>query len=169
MQRRSVGNPVRTQDVMTSEADRNGESPRRLVRASPETEPRRGRAWFGEPKSAVWIVLAAIVLVGGGLKLRWGLRARKSVSRLRESGVSPEQIEAVAEFGRSGAWELFRIFSSVESEPSRLAAGRALARLWRDDHLVAEEEQAVVRRGFSVTWKAPNDTHGRSAPAFPSQ
>ena len=35
-----------------------------------------------------------------------------------------------------------------------MAAGRALARLWRDDQLVAEEEKAVVRRGFAVTWGA---------------
>ena len=71
-----------------------------------------------------------------------------------EPDATLDQIEAVAEFGRAGAWELLRIFSSAESEPRRLAAGRALARLWRDDQLVAEEEQAVVRRGYSVTWKA---------------
>ncbi len=35
-----------------------------------------------------------------------------------------------------------------------MAAGRALTRLWRDDQLVAEEEQAILRRGYSVTWRA---------------
>ena len=41
-----------------------------------------------------------------------------------------------------------------QSEPARLAAGRALARLWLLDQLVAEEEKAVVRRGYTVTWSA---------------
>ena len=47
-----------------------------------------------------------------------------------------------------------RIFSTAQSEPQRQAAGGALARLWRLDQLVAEEEQAVVRRGYTVTWSA---------------
>ena len=65
-----------------------------------------------------------------------------------------KQIEAVAEHGRAGVWELMRIFSSAQSEPQRQAAGGALARLWLLDQLVAEEEQAVVRRGYTVTWSA---------------
>ena len=64
------------------------------------------------------------------------------------------EIEAVAEHGRAGVYELLRIFSSSPSEPARLAAGRALARLWLLDQLVAEEEKAVVRRGYTVTWSA---------------
>src|SRR5438270_10066825 len=113
-----------------------------------------GRNWLAEPKAAVWIVLAAVVLIGGGRRLLWAWRARRAVARLGEPDVTPAQIEAVAEFGRSGAWELLRIFSVTESEPRRLAAGRALARLWRDDQLIAEEEQAVLRRGYRVTWTA---------------
>ncbi len=112
------------------------------------------RNWLREPKSAVWMVLAAIVLIGGGRRLLWAWRARKAVARLADPDVTPEEIEAVAAFGRAGAWELLRIFSTTESEASRMAAGRALARLWRDDQLVAEEEKAVVRRGFAVTWGA---------------
>jgi hypothetical protein len=100
------------------------------------------------------MALAAVILIGGGRRLLWAWRARKAVARLGEPAVAPEQIEAVAEFGRAGAWELLRIFSSTESEPRRLAAGRALARLWRDDQLIAEEEQAVLRRGYTVTWSA---------------
>jgi hypothetical protein len=100
------------------------------------------------------MALAVIVLVGGGRRLLWAWRARKAVARLSEPGVTPEEIEAVAAFGRAGAWELLRVFSTCESEPIRTAAGRALARLWRDDELVAEEEQGLVRRGFSVIWKA---------------
>jgi hypothetical protein len=100
------------------------------------------------------MALAAIVLIGGGRRLLWAWRARKAVARLANPAVTPDEIEAVAAFGRAGAWELLRIFSTTESEAARTSAGRALARLWRDDQLVAEEERAVVRRGYAVTWRA---------------
>jgi hypothetical protein len=100
------------------------------------------------------MALAAIILIGGGRRLLWAWRARKAVSRLSESGVTPEEVEAVADFRRAGVLELLRIFSTSESEPMRTAAGRALARLWKYDELVAEEEQALVRRGYVVTWSA---------------
>jgi hypothetical protein len=165
MQRRSMAIRVLAQTEETSESGRTGESRRRPGGRGGASGPNSGRTWFGEPKSAVWIILTAVVLIGGGRKLRWAWRARKAVARLGEPGVTPEQIEAVAEFGRAGAWELLRIFSSAESEPRRLAAGRALARLWHDDQLVSEEEQAVLRRGYSVTWKArrryPRSLHAR--------
>jgi hypothetical protein len=112
------------------------------------------RDWLKEPKSAVWMALAVIVLVGGGRRVLWAWRARRAVSRLSDPAVTPQEIEAVAAYGRAGAWELLRIFSTSESEPIRAASGRALARLWRDDELVAEEEQALVRRGYSATWTA---------------
>ncbi len=112
------------------------------------------RDWLREPKSAVWMALAVIVLIGGGRRLMWSWRVRRAVARLQDPAVTPEELEAVADYGRAGAWELLRIFSTAESEPIRQAAGRALARLWRDDQLVAEEEQAVVRRGYAVTWTA---------------
>ena len=73
---------------------------------------------------------------------------------LGDANVNPQEIEAVAEFGRTGVWELMRIFSTSQLEPQREAAGGALARLWHLDQLVAEEEQAIVRRGYSVTWHA---------------
>jgi hypothetical protein len=100
------------------------------------------------------MALALIVLIVGGRRLLWSWRARKAVSRLQDPSVTPEELAAVADFGREGAWELLRVFSTSESEPIRSAAGFALARLWRDDQLVAEEEQALVRRGFAVTWTA---------------
>jgi hypothetical protein len=100
------------------------------------------------------MALAAIILIGGGRRLHWAWRARKAVARLSDPRVTAVEVEAVAEFGRSGVWELLRIFSTSESEPMTLAAGRALARLWKHDELVAEEEQALVRRGLAVTWKA---------------
>ena len=130
------------------------ETARRAGSRAPEDRAIPRRNWIREPKSAVWMALAAIVVIGGGRRLLWAWRARKAVARLADPGVSPDEIAAVAAFGRSGAWELLRIFSTTESEPQRAAAGRALARLWRDDQLVAEEEQAVIRRGFAVKWSA---------------
>jgi hypothetical protein len=126
---------------------------RTTARASDDGTPTR-RDWLREPKSAVWMVLALIVLIGGGRRLLWGWRARKAVARLSDPAVTPEDFDAAADFGRAGAWELLRVFSTTESEPMRSAAGRALARLWRNDELVAEEEQALVRRGYAVTWNA---------------
>ena len=113
-----------------------------------------GRRWLSEPKTAVWFALAAAVLIGGGRKLSAWWQARKAVLRLGEASVTSEEIEAVAEHGRAGVYELLRIFSSSPSEPARRAAGRALARLWLLDQLVAEEEKAVIRRGYTVTWSA---------------
>ena len=112
------------------------------------------RQWLREPKTAVWIILASFLIFGGWHKLRLAWRARKAVARLEDPKVTPEEIEASAEFGRAAVWELLRIFSSSTSEPLRQSAGRALARLWQLDQLVAEEEQAIVRRGFTVNWIA---------------
>lgn len=130
------------------------EAPRRPGHRGSNDPAATRRHWLREPKSAVWIAMAAIVLIGGGRRLLWSWRARKAVARLSEPDVTPDEIVAVAEFGRAGAWELLRVFSTAESESLREAAGRALARLWKDDELVAEEEQALVRRGYSVTWRA---------------
>jgi hypothetical protein len=128
------------------------EGPRPAGRRAPGTGA--GRNWLGEPKAAVWIALAAALLIGGGRKLLLAWRARKAIARLEGPTVTAEEIEAVAEHGRAGVGELLRIFSTSESEPSRQAAGRALARLWLLDQLVAEEEKAVVRRGYHATWNA---------------
>ncbi len=142
--------PPLAEDAANPEGPRRPEAraPRRSRAATP------GHSWFSEPRSVVWIALASAVLFGGWRKLHQGWRARKAVVRLGDPGASPAEIEAVAEHGRAGVWELLRIFSSTQSEPQRRAAGVALARLWRLDHLVAEEEQAVVRRGYAVTWSA---------------
>jgi hypothetical protein len=127
---------------------------RRVASRRADGRPASRRDWLREPKSAVWMALAAIILIGGGRRLLWSWRARKAVARLSEPDVSPDEVEAVARFGRAGAWELLRIFSTSESDPLRTAAGRALAILWKDGELVAEEEQAVARRGFAVHWSA---------------
>jgi hypothetical protein len=112
------------------------------------------RSWVSEPKAVVWIALAAALLVGGGRKLLLAWRARKAIARLEAPNVTTEEIEAVAEHGRAGVGELLRIFSTSESGPQRQASGRALARLWLLDQLVAEEEKAIVRRGYNATWNA---------------
>jgi hypothetical protein len=129
-----------------------GEPVRRSGRRG--TGERGSRSWFAEPKAAVWLALAAAVAVGGARQLLRAWRARRAVARLDESNVTAREIEAVAEHGRAGVWELLRIFSTSPLEPHRQAAGRALARLWLLDQLVAEEEQAIVKRGYAVIWSA---------------
>ena len=112
------------------------------------------RRWLSEPKAVIWLALAAAVLVGGGRRLIAWWQARKAVARLDDPNVTPAEIEAVADYGRTGVYDLLRIFSGAPSQQTRHFAGSSLARLWLLDQLVAEEEQAVVRRGFTVTWSA---------------
>lgn len=131
-----------------------GPSRRSRSRAPADGEPSTRRDWLREPKSAVWMALGAIILIGGGRRLLWAWRARQAVARLSEPDVTPAEVEAVASYRRAGVYELLRIFSTSESEPLRKAAGHALGRLWKNDELVAEEEQALVRRGFAVDWRA---------------
>jgi hypothetical protein len=133
--------------------------PRREVPAARRPEilsqgESRRRNWLREPKTAVWVILAAAIALGLWRKLRSGWRARKAVARLEDPKVTPDEVVAAAEHGRAAVWELLRLFSSSRSESLRLSAGKALARLWFLDQLVAEEEQAIVRRGFNVTWNA---------------
>jgi hypothetical protein len=111
-------------------------------------------SWLSEPRATVLLLLIGVIVVGGGRKLVQALRAKRAVARLGDTCVTPSEIEAVARFGRSGMAELFQIFSEPPSPPLREAAGRALAVLWARDHLIAEEEQALVRRGFTVDWIA---------------
>ena len=108
--------------------------------ASPR--PRSGPFWLSQ---SCWAAGASCFWPGGPAELRL---------RLAEPDVTPQEIEAAAEHGRAAVYELLKIFSSTAKEPERRAAGIALARLWLLDHLVAEEEQAVVRRGYTVTWSA---------------
>jgi hypothetical protein len=100
------------------------------------------------------LILGAVVSIGGGRRLLQALRARKAVARLAEKAVSPAEIRAVAAFGRAGLYDLFRIFGESQEASNRDAAGRAIASLWVQDQLIAEEEQALVRRGYAVTWNA---------------
>ena len=63
-------------------------------------------------------------------------------------------IEAAAQHGRAALTELFRLQSTAADAARRDAAGRALAVIWARDELIAEEEKAIVRRGFDVAWSA---------------
>jgi hypothetical protein len=152
MRQGSTKRPDGTQSPELNQPVRQVRSPRRPEILSRGESP--GRHWLREPKSAVWIILAVVLVVGGWHKLRLAWRARKAVARLEDPRVTPQEVEATAEHGRAAVWELLRIFSSNASEPLKHAAGRALARLWFLDQLVAEEEQAIVRRGYAVTWNA---------------
>ncbi len=112
-----------------------------------------GRNWLSEPRTTVLVVLGGVVLLGGGRRLLQAWKARQSVARLSEPDVTPQEIDSVARFGRSGLAELFRIFGEPSSS-LREAAGRAISVLWAHDQLIAEEEQALVRRGYAVDWIA---------------
>ena len=137
----------RTEDRSTTEAPGPGRRSRRELVAG-------GRNWLTEPRTAVLVVLGGVVLVGGGRKLLQAWRARKGVARLEQPDASPAEIEAAARFGRAGLAELFRIFGEMQSSPHRDAAGRAIAALWAQDQLIKEEEQALVRRGYTANWTA---------------
>ena len=118
---------------------------------------RRSAAWerlTGDPRSAVLFVLAAVFLVGGGRRLLQARRARRAVEELGEAGVGPEAVLAAADHGRAGLMELFRLLEEGRHQAVKDAAGQALSVLWARDELIAEEEKALVRRGFQVSWRA---------------
>ena len=100
------------------------------------------------------VVLGGVALIGGGRRLLQAWNARKAVTRLEEPDITPAEIESVSAFGRSGLTELFRIFGESTRSDLREAAGRAIANLWAQDQLIAEEEKALVRRGYTATWNA---------------
>jgi hypothetical protein len=130
------------------------QKPIRLRRPRAVGVERPWSAWLSEPRAAVLMVLFLIVLVGGGRKLLRGWRGRTVLGRLGAADVSAGDVAAVVEFGREGLMELFRLLATAESATVRTAAGHALSVLWARDELIAEEEQAIVRRGFEVAWHA---------------
>lgn len=129
------------------------ESPRRRG-ASPRKSSSGWQRLLGEPRNAVLFVLAAVILVGGGRKFLQAWRTRKAVGRLEDPEVSAAEIGAAVDHGRAGLMELFRLLGAAESDALRDAAGHALSVLWARDELIAEEEKAVVRRGYQVHWRA---------------
>lgn len=131
-----------------------------LLGAAPPSRRQRIRmaarrwGWLGDPRSAVLIVLASALLFGGGRKWLLALRARRALDRVDESNVTPAEIAELAGHGRSVAMDLFRILGTSTDPKFRTAAGQGLAALWARDQLVAEEEKAIVTRGFVATWRA---------------
>ena len=107
-----------------------------------------------DPRTAVLTFLVVALIFGGGRKLLQGVRARRSVAALEGPDPSPEEVEGAAEHGRAALIELFRLLGTAEKPAIRDAAGRALGRLWARDELINEEEKALVRRGFTVQWRA---------------
>jgi hypothetical protein len=99
-------------------------------------------------------LLAVVLLLGGGRRLLQAIRARRAVARAAHADITPDEIDALANHGRPALIELFRIQATAAGADQRAAAGRALARLWARDQLVAEEEKAIVSRGFEVAWRA---------------
>ncbi|WP_435009763.1 hypothetical protein P12x_001008 [Tundrisphaera lichenicola] len=111
-------------------------------------------AWLADPRSAVLFFLASALIFGGGRKLLQGARTRRAIAALDGPDPSPEEVESAGEHGRAGIIDLFRLLGTAEKPEVRDAAGRGLARLWAGDDLIVEEEKALVRRGFVVTWRA---------------
>ena len=75
MQQGSTARPVQTQTQGASESGRDG-GPTRQQEGGPtrqrEGDSQRrfaGRRWLSEPKAAIWVALAAALLIGGGRKL----------------------------------------------------------------------------------------------------
>jgi hypothetical protein len=142
---------------MEEPGDASGAS---TVRRSPTRRKAIARAgggwgrWFRDPRSAVLIVLAALLVVGGGRRWLQTLRARRAADRLAEPDVSPEDVLEAAKHGREGLLDLFRLLGTSTSSSVSDAAGAALSALWKDDELIPEEEKAIVSRGFSVHWRA---------------
>src|SRR5262249_39036714 len=73
---------------------------------------------------------------------------------LGEGGGTTAPVEPAAERGRGGLMGLVPLLGSARSEAQRQSAGYALSVLWARDELIAEEEKALVRRGFEVRWRA---------------
>jgi hypothetical protein len=123
-------------------------------RARPRGAQRGWVGWLIDPRNAVVLALAAVLLLGGGRRWLQARRARRAVDRLDDPSVTPETVEAVAEHRRAGLMELFRVLGTAPEPAVRDAAGRALAVLWARDDLIPEEEKAIVRRGYAASWRA---------------
>ena len=134
------------------------QAPRTSSPASAPGGRTRSRAgwtdYLRDPRSAVLAFLASVFLIGGGRKVLQGIRARRLIAALGGSNPAVDDVEAAADHGRAGLIDLFRLLGTADRPEVRAAAGRALARLWRADELIIEEEKAVVRRGFAATWHA---------------
>jgi hypothetical protein len=109
---------------------------------------------FREPRSVVLFILAAVLIGGGGRKLRQILRARNAVGKLEAGEATVEEIEASADHGRAALIPLFQLLGESSNDERRTAAGHALSVIWARDEMIGEEEKALLRRGYKVDWKA---------------
>ncbi len=126
-----------------------------LARGRPEMRPAPGLAgWFTDSRNAVLLVLAGALVIGGGRKLILALKARKMLDALNGPEPGPESFVEATRHGRAAAMDLFRILGSSAASATRNSAGRALSVLWKADELIAEEEKAIVSRGYVASWKA---------------
>jgi len=110
--------------------------------------------WFADPRSAVLLTLGSVLLIGGGRKWFKTIQGQRAAARLNEPNVTVDEIAEAATYGREGLIDLFRLLGTATDAPRRDAACRAIAVLWKGDNLIAEEEKALVRRGYVVDWKA---------------
>ena len=136
-------------------------APRTNAARSPSpapASPNRARPgwadYLRDPRSAVLSFLATALVLGGGRKALQALRARRIMAAIAGSDPAVADVEAAADHGRTALIDLFRLLGTAGRPEVRAAAGRTLARLWRADELIAEEEKAIVRRGFEATWRA---------------
>jgi hypothetical protein len=128
------------------------------VRAA-QRQAERAREAEAEPgpltsRNIVLAVLAAALGIGVGRKLVQGWRTRRALNRLSTTEGTPAEIEALAMHGRAALPVLFPLLDPATDVARRQAAGVALATLWARDELVAEEERAIVTRGYTVDWTA---------------
>jgi hypothetical protein len=124
----------------------------RRVERSSRAKP-RGVPWWLDSRNFVFLALGLLLGIGGGRKLWRDWKASRATRRLEQEGVSVSEVLESARFGRNALFELFRLLAEAPDAAIRDAAGRAIASLWKQDELVAEEEQALVKRGFSVAWR----------------
>jgi len=116
--------------------------------------PRNPIGGLVNPRNSVLLALVAALAIGGGRKWLAGWRARRAVERLAEPDPTVEDVLAAADHGRAPLIDLFRLLATARTPEVRRAAGRSLAKLWHQDQLIAEEEKAVIARGYSATWRA---------------
>ena len=110
--------------------------------------------WLAQPSGSIFVALLLAIAIGGGARWRQATLARRARERIAGDDPAPEAVEAMGDFGRIGVVDLFRLLGHATRGELRNSAGRALSRLWKLDELVPEEEQAIVTRGQTVTWKA---------------
>lgn len=126
-----------------------------LLFAQAASRPANGaRGWTQYSPNVLFVALVATLVIGASLKLAAALKARQAVENLAGDRPGADAIARSVEGGRRALVDLFRLLDSGADDATRRGAGAAIATLWKRDELIAEEERALVTRGFSATWKA---------------